>query len=367
VAIVGPSGSGKSTIVNLLLRFWDPDEGRVLFDGRDLREVTVSSLRGQVGLVFQDTFIFDTTVRDNIGLAKPGATDAEIEEAARAAQLDGYIASLPAGFDTPLGERGVRMSGGQRQRLGIARAMLRNPRILLLDEATSALDAETERGIVETLASLSWGRTTISITHRLALAASADLIFVLEAGRLVESGTHAELSRTGGLYQRLYEEQTGQLAGRDRLRPGIDANRLAAIPLFAGVGTSALTSLANRLVIERYAAGEDVVAQGDEGNRMYVINRGQVEVLVGAGGTRRVNVLNPGDYFGEMALLAGEPRNATVRATEPTELYSLSREDLTHLIQAEPTVGTALSETLALRRAALQAAITPAAVETTVV
>ncbi len=364
VAIVGPSGSGKSTLVNLLLRFWDPDEGRVLFDGHDLRDVSVASMRGQIGLVFQDTFIFDTTVRENIGLAKPGATDAEIAEAARAARLDEHIASLPAGFDTVLGERGVRMSGGQRQRMAIARAVLRDPRILVLDEATSALDAQTERGILETLAALSWGRTTISITHRLALAATADRVFVLDQGRLAEQGSHAELSKAGGLYQKLYEEQTGYMSGSGRLRLGVEADRLRAIPLFSSVGGEGLASLANRLMSERYAAGEDIVRQGDPGDKMYIINRGQVEVLVGSAGIegseRKVNTLREGDYFGEMALLAGEPRNATVRTTEPTELYSLANEDLMALVERETAVQEALGESLARRRAALaEATSTP--------
>jgi ATP-binding cassette subfamily B protein len=191
------------------MRFWDPDRGRVAFDGHDLRDVTLASLRGQIGLVFQDTFIFDTTIRENIALGRPGATDAEVAAAARAAELDAYITSLPAGYDTVLGERGVRMSGGQRQRMAIARALLRDPRLLLLDEATSALDARTEREILDTLARLEQGRTTLIVTHRLSLAATAERIFVLDDGQLVEQGTHTDLVAAGGLYQRLYAEQTG--------------------------------------------------------------------------------------------------------------------------------------------------------------
>lgn len=208
VAFVGPSGSGKSTVVNLLMRFWDPDTGAIFFDGHDLRDVTIGSLRGQIGIVFQDTFVFDTTVRENIALARPGATDAEIQAAARGAQLNTYIESLPAGYDTVLGERGVRMSGGQRQRLAIARVLLRDPRILILDEATSALDARTEAEIAETLAAIAQSRTIISITHRLTSALKADHIYVLDQGRVVERGNHANLMRAGGLYQQLYDEQT---------------------------------------------------------------------------------------------------------------------------------------------------------------
>lgn len=209
VAIVGLSGSGKSSLVNLLMRFWDPEEGAVLFDGHDLREVTLASLRSQIGLVFQETFIFNTTLRENIALARPGATDAEIVAAAKAAQLDSFIQSLPAGYDSIPGENGASLSVGQKQRIAIARVFLRNPRILILDEATSALDAQTEAGVLEILMDLARSRTTISITHRIAQASSADLIYVMDSGRLVQQGTHESLMRSGGLYRRLYEEATG--------------------------------------------------------------------------------------------------------------------------------------------------------------
>ncbi|HLJ54050.1 MAG TPA: ABC transporter ATP-binding protein [Chthonomonadaceae bacterium] len=209
VAIVGPSGSGKSSTVNLLLRFWDPEEGRVLFDGNDIRDVTLASLRDQIGLVFQETFIFDTTLRENIAVGRPGATDAEIAAAAKAAQLNALIESLPDGYDTIPGENGARLSVGQKQRIAIARAFLRDPEILILDEATSALDTKTEAGVLETLRELAKGRTTISVTHRIAQAATADRIFVLENGRLVEEGTHERLVSAGGLYTRLYTEATG--------------------------------------------------------------------------------------------------------------------------------------------------------------
>jgi ATP-binding cassette, subfamily B, bacterial len=191
----------------------------------------------------------------------------------------------------------------------------------------------------------------------LSMAAAADRIYVLDSGRLVEHGTHAELARSGGLYQRLYEEQTGYAAAGATVRPGLDAERLRAIPLFSAVGGEVLALLAGRLGLERYAAGEDIVRQGDPGDKMYLINKGQVEIIAGGGGPERpVNILGAGDYFGEMALLAGTPRSATVRTTEPTELYSLAQADLLLLIEREPAVRAALSETLARRKGALEAA-----------
>ncbi|HYO50996.1 MAG TPA: ABC transporter transmembrane domain-containing protein, partial [Chloroflexia bacterium] len=331
-AIVGPSGSGKSTVVNLLLRFWDPTEGRLTFDGHDLREATISSIRSQTSIVFQDTFIFDTTLRENIAISRPTATDAEIRKVAEDAQLSDYIASLPAGYDTVLGERGVRMSGGQRQRLAIARALLRNPRVLIFDEATSALDAHTEMEILEILDELARGRTTISITHRLSIAAKADRIYVLDHGRLVEEGSHQELVRAGGLYHKLYEEQTSYATGKVSSKLDLEVARLRSIPLFQALDATALAHVAQQLMPERFASGEDIVRQGEEGDKLYIIDSGQVEVLVGGEqDAHRVNQLADGDFFGEMALVTGETRNATVRAITPTRLYSLSSSDFREL------------------------------------
>jgi ABC-type multidrug transport system fused ATPase/permease subunit len=358
VAIVGPSGSGKSTILALLMRFWDPESGRVVFDDHDARDVTLASLRGQIGLVSQDTFIFDTSLRDNITIGRPDATDAEVERAAEAAQLHDFIGALPAGYHTLLGERGVRMSGGQRQRLAIARALLRNPRVLILDEATSALDPQTESEIQETLAIAAKGRTLISVTHRLAAVVTSDRIFVLEKGQLVEEGHHAELVKAGGLYQRLYEEQMHYLHGGGVLRQGVDIDRLRAIPLFTNLADEALRAVADRFLLERYAAGEVVVRQGDPGDKLYTISRGQFEVLIAHSGTeQRVAMLNEGDYFGEMAVLTGEPRTATVRTTLPTQLYSLAKSDFGVLMDRVPGLRESVEPTIAARRAENEASL----------
>ncbi|WP_371347588.1 ABC transporter transmembrane domain-containing protein [Ancylobacter sp. IITR112] len=212
VAIVGPSGAGKSTLFQLLLRFYDPVAGRVKVDGVDIAAADPEAVRGRVALVPQDVAIFATSIRENIRLGRPGATDAEVEEAGRLARADEFVARLPEGWETPVGERGVTLSGGQRQRIAIARAILRQAPILLLDEATSALDAESETLVQQALDLSMQGRTTLVIAHRLATVLSADRILVMEAGRIVEEGTHASLVGRGGLYARLAALQFGEPA-----------------------------------------------------------------------------------------------------------------------------------------------------------
>lgn len=207
VALVGPSGAGKSTILNLIPRFHDVDEGAITIDGQDVKDVTLASLRGQIGLVSQETSLFNDTVRANIAYGKPGASDEEVSAAARAAAAHEFIARLPKGYDSVVGEHGVRLSGGERQRLSIARAMVKNAPILLLDEATSSLDSESERMVQAALARLVKGRTTLVIAHRLSTVMQADLIYVVERGRVVESGNHAELLAKPGAYARFYALQ----------------------------------------------------------------------------------------------------------------------------------------------------------------
>ena len=207
VALIGPSGAGKSTVLNLIPRFYDVTDGQVLIDGQDVRDVTLASLRGAVALVSQEITLFDDTVRANIAYGRLGAGPEEIEAAARSAAAHEFIMALPQGYDTMVGERGVKLSGGQRQRLAIARAMLKNAPILLLDEATSALDNESERQVRAALDVLMRGRTTVVVAHRLSTIVDADLIHVIEAGRVIESGSHAALVARGGAYARLYAMQ----------------------------------------------------------------------------------------------------------------------------------------------------------------
>ncbi len=210
LAVVGTSGAGKTTLVNLLPRFHDPVSGRVLVDGHDVRDVTLQSLRAQIGIVAQDTVLFDDTVRNNIRYGRRSADDAQVEEAARNAYADEFIRTLPQGYDTLVGERGAKLSGGQRQRLSIARALLKDPPILILDEATSHLDTQSEMLVQRALANLMQNRTVIVIAHRLATVRRADRIMVIENGQLHEQGSHDELLARNGLYRKLYDMQFDQ-------------------------------------------------------------------------------------------------------------------------------------------------------------
>ena len=218
-ALVGETGSGKTTLAYLVARLYEPERGCVSIDGVDIRDMTLASLAATVGLVSQETYLFHASIRENLRFACPEASDEEIEDAARAAQIHELIASLPEGYDTPVGERGYRFSGGEKQRIAIARTVLRNPPVLILDEATSALDTETERAVQQALDELARGRTTIAIAHRLSTIRDADQILVLDAGRIVERGTHEELLEHGRPL-RGAAERCGRRRGSARARRG---------------------------------------------------------------------------------------------------------------------------------------------------
>lgn len=222
IALVGPSGAGKTTLASLIARFYDPTSGRILLDARDVRDLTLAGLRDNIAIVFQDTFLFATTIRENVAFGREGACEEEILAAARAANALEFIERLPQGLDTPVGERGLLLSEGQRQRVAIARALLRDPRILILDEPTSALDARSEHLLQAALENLMRGRTTFVIAHRLGTVRRADRILVLERGRLVEQGSHEELLSRGGLYREFFELQFGRAAPH-AVRPGLRA------------------------------------------------------------------------------------------------------------------------------------------------
>jgi subfamily B ATP-binding cassette protein MsbA len=207
VALVGPSGSGKTTIASLLPRFWDVAEGRITLDGHDIRSLSLHDLRSAIGIVPQEPALFSGTVRENIAYGDPAASDDAVRSAARAAHAEEFIERLPNGLDTRVGERGVKLSGGQRQRIAIARVFLKNPAVVVLDEATSSLDSESERLVEEAMEQLLRGRSTLIIAHRLSTVLRADRVVVIDRGRIIEEGRHADLMATEGVYARLYRGQ----------------------------------------------------------------------------------------------------------------------------------------------------------------
>jgi len=221
IAIVGPSGAGKTTIVNLLARFYDVNEGQVLIDGYDVRKVRLESMRRHIGMVSQETILFSVSLKENIRYGKKDASDEQVVAAAKAADMHDFILSLPDGYETKIGEDGIKLSGGQKQRMAIARAILADPRILILDDATSALDSHTEANVQAALAVLMQGRTNFVIAHRLSTIMSADRILVMSDGRIVDFGTHQELVNRPGIYRDLYQEQfktVGDLSDEERTR-----------------------------------------------------------------------------------------------------------------------------------------------------
>jgi ATP-binding cassette subfamily B protein len=355
VAFVGPSGSGKSTMLNAIMRSFDPDGGAIEIDGHDLRSVTKASFIRQSAVVFQESFLYHTTVRENIRLGRPDATDAEIEAACRDAEIHDIILAMPKGYDSPVGERGSLLSGGQRQRLAIARALVRNPRILFLDEATSALDAGTELALNATLERLARGRTVLSVTHRLASTVNLHRVFVMNQGRLVEHGTHAELLARHGLYASLWRKQEGIHTSDDGARADITIERLRQFPLLSKLDAAMLHELATaQFATENIPAGRDVVIEGDPGDKFYIIARGRVAVLKrdARGVSQNVTVLEDGDNFGELALLRDTPRSATIRTLVSCVFLTLQRNHFQQLLDRAPEVRAALLAQEAARSAA---------------
>ncbi len=351
VAFVGPSGSGKSTVLTILTRFYEPDAGAVAFDGNDVRAVSQESLRGQLGIVFQESILFNTTIRENIRIGKPDATDAEIEAAARAAEMHELILAMPDGYDTNVGERGGRLSGGQRQRIAIARAILRDPRVLVLDEATSALDAGTEASINKTLERVAKGRTVVSVTHRLAAIVNMDRIFVMDRGQLVEQGRHAELLARGGVYARLWEKQSGFVIAEGGSQARVSASRLHSIPMLQSLDSETLNTLADIFITERCPAERDVFREGDPGDKFYIVARGTLTVWIRTadGSQKQIRTLDDGDHFGEIALMEDTPRTATVRTSSDCIFLTLARDPFLKLLEREPQLREAFQKVVAER------------------
>lgn len=325
VAFVGRSGAGKSTLFKLLLGFYQPTSGRITIDGHDIRSVDPASLGSSFGTVLQQSLLINSTVRDNICFARPDASDQDIENAARLAGIHDFIASLPRGYASQVGDSGKWFSEGQRQRIALARAILPQAGILLFDEVTSALDPETEAAINHTIMRLAKERTVMLVTHRLASARFADCIVVMDQGRVKEQGRHEELLAREGLYHQLWQMQTGFVVSADGHHAQVSGERLRAIPLFRDVDIDTLDTLAGRFVSQSCQSGQDIYHQGDSGDKFYIVVRGTVAISTVNSDQQTIRLadLQDGDYFGEVEMVNKGRRTTTVRAGTPTLLLTL--------------------------------------------
>jgi ATP-binding cassette subfamily B protein len=333
VAFVGPSGSGKSTLLNLIPRYYDPTSGTVRIDGVDLRDASFESLRGQLAIVSQDVVLFNTTVRENIRMGRRGATDDDVVEAAREAEIHDIVMNMPEGYDTPVGELGHHLSGGQRQRVAIARSLIRDPTILLLDEATSALDAASEAAVQATLQRIGQKRTVVAVTHRLSQAVDCDRIYLLDRGRLLEQGSHEELVIAGGVYAQMWLKQTTFTPSAHGEGGRVEAHQLLSVPVVQMNLEEHAAGMAELFVTEHVAAGQVLYSAGDWGDRFFIIVRGVVELLrTDPSGTALAPVVcHDGDHFGELALGEGGRRTETARTRAACELLVLRRDQLLEL------------------------------------
>jgi ATP-binding cassette subfamily B protein len=346
-AFVGPSGSGKSTVLSLVMRFYDPDSGEVRFDSCNIRHCSQESLRAQLGIVLQENILFNAPVRENLLFSRPGATEAEIEEAARGAEIHEFILSLPEKYDTVAGERGSRFSGGQRQRIAIARALLRGGSVMVFDEATSALDPGSEASVNATIEKIVRSdKTVLAVTHRLASVVNYDRIFVMRAGNLVESGSHSELLEKGGLYRELWEKQGGFERKENTADFTVTPERLGRVNIFAGLDRSLLEALSRVFVSERYDKDHFVIRQGELSKRFFIIPRGFAEVTVTDESdiVQEFNIFSDGDSFGESALLENSNSWTIVRTLTPCFFLSLRREDLVETLAKHPEAMRSVEE-----------------------
>ncbi|MGO4548406.1 ABC transporter transmembrane domain-containing protein [Paenibacillus sp. 2TAB23] len=353
-AFVGSSGSGKSTLVQLVLGFYQPSAGHIEINGIPMHDINLGSYREQIGSVFQENFLFRGTILDNIRISKPSATKEEVIEAAKKAEIHVYIMTLSGGYDTMVQDEGSNFSGGQRQRLAIARAILKNPQILLLDEATSALDPISEASINRTFKELSQNRTVITVTHRLASITHANQIYVFDKGELVGSGTHQDLLAEGGYYKELWDKQNGMQVSSNGQEADIDEERLAKLPFFHGVDTEILKEIRSLFNTESFAAKQQVIQAGEQGEKFYLIARGRVEVSRKntdvEGGKQHLAILEDGDHFGEIALLNNVPRTADITALTPCVFLTLQRKGLHYVLSKHPEINDRVRKTLQERK-----------------
>ncbi len=353
-ALVGPAGAGKSTMLRLLMRLQDPQKGSVLIDEVPIKSVSQSSLRSRLGVVLPENFIFNASVRENIRLSQPDASEEKLRDLAKALGIVESPTQLPRGLDTVVGENGFILSGEMRQRVALARALLRNPDVLLLDEIGAQLDPAEEIAIHKTLQATTGGRTVISATHRLSTASDSNLILVMNDTKIVEQGTHAELLALDGFYASLWRKQSGFTFSEDGRLVEADPARLKLLPIFEKIPDEMLVEMAPYFVAETFPAGREIVARGDPGDRFYVIVRGVAEVWRAARETEAVgaeeelvSTLDDGDCFGEMALLTDLPREETVRTTTVCTCISLGRGQFDRVVDKSPELRQLITETTA--------------------
>ena len=339
-AFIGTSGAGKSTISKLLLGFLLPEKGKIMLDTLDMSETSIDLFRSQIGAVLQDTFLFNTSIKENIRYGQLNASDQEIREAAQAAEIHEWIMTLPETYDTPVGESGGKLSGGQRQRIAIARALVRKPKILILDEAFSALDPATEEAISKTIKKLAKKMTIISITHNLPSVSDFDHIFVMTDGKVLEQGSHHQLMSQQGFYYELWQKQTGLFFRSDTQEFDITTERLAKIPLLRAINQTDLEIIKDQLTTECFEQGKDILCQGDLGKRFYFIAKGAVviEKITSDGKIHHLGVKEIGDYFGEVSLISNCPITANVRARDHTICLALSRDHFQRFLDRHPNL-----------------------------
>ncbi len=350
VAIVGANGSGKTSVLSALLGLYPLAGGSVAVGGVDLSTVDIDELRTRVGVAFQQTLLLDGSLRENVTLGDERYTDADLDRAIRAAGLEGIVDRLVHGVDTEIGGSGLVLSGGEAQRVGIARAIIRDPQMLLLDEVSSGLDPASEADLLRVIDQLRESRSIISVTHRLESARNADLILVMEGGRLVEQGAFDELLLAGGVFESMWTKQHGFDVSANGLSATVTPERLARIPLFKDLDHATLESLATRFQSELVDHDQVVFEEGGVGDAFYVIARGVVDVIRrGADGPRVVATLADGDFFGEMALLSSDRRNATVRTKGVTTLLRLDQQAFDDLMASAPEARAIIDAAAAAR------------------
>lgn len=352
-AIVGSSGSGKTSIVSLLLRLYEPTKGNILFDDVNISSISSKSFRKITSYVPQDITLLNLSIRDNIRLGNLIATDQEIEEAAKAADIHNWILSLPDGYNFIITERGINLSGGQRQRIALARAFLRQPSILILDEATSALDPGTENFINQTINKMVESSTIISVTHRLQSIIDSNIIFVMDKGCLVASGTHDYLLTHSDLYQKMWRKQSGFYISDSGLTAEMTVERMQQIPLFSELDLSLLEEIRREMGTEHFEENRIVMNQGDKGDKFYIIVRGRVEVVLNINHSEEklLAILEDGDYFGEMALLKEIPRTATIRTIDPCTFLTMQRDLFQQILEKSPRLKKKLEDSYGKRLA----------------